>query len=105
MKGEGRRVSIYILDCCHYGGVRCPLLPHGRYYKERFGNGVGSAYVCLYRQISSVPCFAVLLFCGFVCAGIFQLDIIRSAWKKNIAKRNFNCLLLFQYVDFHRVSL
>ena len=78
MKGEGRRVSVYILDSCHYGGVRWSLLPHGRYYEERLGNGVVSAYVCLYRQISSVPCSAVWLFFCPVRTGIFQLDIIRS---------------------------
>lgn len=71
MKAEGRRVSIYILDCCHYGGVRWSLLPHGRYYEERLGNGVGSAYVCLYRQISSVPYWPVLLFFCPVRVGIF----------------------------------
>ena len=71
MKGEGRRVSVYILDGCHYGGVRWSLLPHGRYYEERLGNGVVSAYVCLYRQISSVSYWPVLLFFCPVRVGIF----------------------------------
>ena len=77
MKGD-RHVSVYILDSFHYGGSRALLFPFRSYNEERLGNGAVSASVYVYRQLSSVLCSAVWLFCGFVCAGIFQLDIIRS---------------------------
>ena len=70
MKG-GRSVSVYILDWCHSRGGGSLLLPFRSYDEERLGNGVVSAYVCLYRQISSVPCSDVWLFFCPVRTGIF----------------------------------